>query len=530
MNAKDHNILSAIRRRAGDTPEKTMLMVDGERVSYAGFLDEVDRMAATLAACGVCPDDRVAVAMPNCINWYIVFWAAVECGARPVPIDPQTGEWELRHLFGVMDFRVCCIVGSYRANPLKHNFAVAIDGCSVPPRVIVMDSEREEHPFASMADLRNNLQLNTAARPSRPEPGEILMYACTSGTTGNPKILTVEHAGFCQSQRDMATYLELNPGDTMLLGMPLYHQGGFGMGVQVLLAGGTVIYQSRFDPEQFLQTIADYNVTAIQLTPTLAKILLTVPGFKHPEVDNLKLCYFAGELLPDDVALRFYRDLDIRVVNIIGSSETATMVVWDSRYDAGCSVNDFRPLSFTEVILVDGQGNETEPGGTGILLVRTDAVIREYYKNPALSKETILMRNGRRWFNTGDCGCRLPDDRIRLMGRKKRIIKRGSNLVYPEEVEAFLLTHPLLVAVAVTSEPHEIFGEMIVASVQTAGGTGLSKGELVQFCKGKLSAFKIPDRFIFVDELPKDIGKIQFKYLKPEADMKGPGHEQPESC
>ena len=173
------------------------------------------------------------------------------------------------------------------------------------------------------------------------------MYACTSGTTGNPKILAVEHAGFYRSQYDMANYLQLGADDTMLLGMPLYHQGGFGMGVQILLAGGTAVYQSRFDPERFLGTVTRQRITAVQLTATLAKILLSHPGFTRQAVASLRLAYFAGELLPDEVAQRFYRDFGIRVVNIIGSSETGTMAVWDSLYDTGCSVSAFRPLDFT---------------------------------------------------------------------------------------------------------------------------------------------------------------------------------------
>jgi acyl-CoA synthetase (AMP-forming)/AMP-acid ligase II len=510
------SILATIKKHAAECPDKPLLMVDGVVKTYGCFTADVDRAAAGLAACGVLPGDTVAIVMPNAFDWYIVFWAAVQCGARPVPLDPQTGSWELRQLFSLMHFRVCCIVGSYRANPLCKNVAELIIELEpdVRPRIFLMDDDNPEAPFLS----RQVLMEGTAKAASEygggdSPPGELLMYACTSGTTGNPKIVAVEHAGFCRSQYDMANYLQLGPEDTMFLGMPLYHQGGFGMGVQALLAGGTACYQSRFDPEQFLKTVAEHRVTVVQLTATLAKILLSHPGFTREAVALVRLAYFAGELLPDEVAERFYRDYGIRVVNIIGSSETGTMAVWDSLYDTGCGVSDFRPLDFTGIVLVDENENEPPDGEQGELLVRTDAVLPEYFANPDLTKETIVVRNGKRWFYTGDCGVRLPDGRIRLIGRKKRIIKRGANLVYPEEVEAFLLTHPLLHAVAVTGEPDEVCGEKIVARVQPAEGAEVARGALHRFCVGKLSSYKIPDEFIVVKELPKDIGKIQFKYL-----------------
>jgi fatty-acyl-CoA synthase len=201
------------------------------------------------------------------------------------------------------------------------------------------------------------------------------------------------------------------------------------------------------------------------------------------------------------------------VVNIIGSTETGTMVIWDSRRDADAAVNDFRVLPFTAVQVVDGRGAELPPGETGTLLVSTDAVLVEYHGNPSLTKEKISLRGNRRWFDTGDLVKQLPDGRIRLVGRSKRIIKRGGNLVFPEEIEAFLLTHPLILAVAVRSEPHEIFGEMIIAHVQISPDTPLHQGDIIKFCKGTISSYKIPDRFIILHELPKDIGKVQFKYL-----------------
>ena len=109
---------------------------------------------------------------------------------------------------------------------------------------------------------------------------------------------------------------------------------------------------------------------------------------------------------------------------------------------------------------------------------------------------------------------KLPGGAVRFAGRSKRIIKRGGNLVHAEEVEACLLTHPDIAAAAVTDEPHPVIGQQIVAYIQPKGDARITRGALAHYFDGKLSAYKIPDKVVLVEEIPKDIGKIQFKYLR----------------
>jgi fatty-acyl-CoA synthase len=508
----DWNIFREMQGLAGQQPDHAMIRVDQDEQSYGQFVDAVEAIAASLVAHGVRPGQRIAIILPNSVSWYQLFWAAVAIGALPVPLDPQVGAWELDQLFGILGVSWCFAATRYRANPVLANLlALRSDGGSGPR--IVLGPGEGAHAGAVSWDEFLQGPGSTALAVKQTAWNDLLMLACTSGTTGNPKIIAVEQGGFRQSQWDMAEYLGLGPADVMLLGMPLYHQGGFGMGLQAILKGGTVIYQPKFEPVAFLQTIATRRVTVIQLTATIAKVLLTVPDFGRYRLDSVKTAYFAGETLPDELARVFTDQLGIRVVNIIGSSETGTMVVWDSVRDADVPVNDFRPLDFTRVRVVDASGAAVSPGGTGEIRVQTDAVLREYWENPVESRAKISTDGGGRWFSTGDLGTALPDGRVRFVGRLKRVIKRGANLVYPEEVESFLLTHPQVAAVAVQKQAHELFGEMITATVQAAAGSGLDEKELIKFCRKGLSSYKIPDQFRLVEEIPKDIGKIQYKYL-----------------
>lgn len=514
MQNSYENIYSIIKSNAVKFPSKSLIVVDNEEISYEQFIIDVDKFSIALRSMGVVPDQTVAILMPNSLKWYELFWAIVKIGARPVPLDPQIGEWEMVRLMTLTDIGICFVATSYRSNMIIENLQKAKQSIPGLKTIICVDPEDRSDGIMSFESFLRSAELNNPDYVHQTSENDLLMLACTSGSTGNPKVIAVPHIGFYQSQFDMAKYLGFSDSDIMLLGMPLYHQGGFGMGLQMVLNGGTVMYQSLFEPAEFLKFVAEKRITVIQLTATLAKILLSVPDFYKYDLSCVRISYFAGEVLPSEIAKVFYEKLNIRVINVIGSSESGTMVVWDSKYDRQADPSDFQPLPFTKMRILDDAENEVECGQVGTIFIHTDALITEYYKNEEETTKKLQLYEGLKWFNTGDLGKKLPDGRVRFTGRAKRAIKRGSNLVCPEEIEAFLLTHPEIEAIAVMGQKHDLLGEMIIAYIQPKKNCEITRGKILKFCQGKLSAYKVPDKIIITDEIPKDIGKVQFKYLK----------------
>ncbi|WP_010249062.1 class I adenylate-forming enzyme family protein [Acetivibrio cellulolyticus] len=511
------NIYSVIKNYASTYGDKILIAVEDEEVSYSSFITDVDIISNALAFMGITPNKKVGIIIPNSAIWYKIFWAIVKMGAIPVPLDPQIGQWEMERVISLADIEICFVASRYRANNILDNILKAAGNIPTLKNIIATEPEKDTDFVLSFRSFKEKAcGCDYEGQVYKPEEADNLMLACTSGSTGNPKIIAVPHIGFYKSQCDMGEYLGFGSSDVMLLGMPLYHQGGFGMGLQMILKGGSVLYQPTFDPEKFLSTIEQKKVTVAQLTTTLAKIILSVPDFDKYDLSSLRMCYFAGEVLPMEVARIFFERLNIRVVNVIGSSETATMVVWDSEYDRELDPNDYRTLPFTKMKVMGSQNNDVSEGEVGTIFIHTDALINEYYKNEQETSLKIRWLDGIKWFDTGDLGEKRQDGRVRFIGRVKRIIKRGSNLIYPEESEAFILTHPNVEAVAVIGEKHELMGEMVVAYIQPKKDCKFTRADLIKFCQGKLAAYKMPDKVVITDELPHDIGKIQFKYIKEQ--------------
>jgi acyl-CoA synthetase (AMP-forming)/AMP-acid ligase II len=504
-------VLHVFARLAEQAPEHPFLSIDGECLTRRQFLERVSLWAGALARQGIGEGDQVMLIAPNGLVWCVAFWATVSRGAVPVPLDPQTGAWEIECLLATLEVKLCLAWSRFRAADIAANLVRASAARPKPPAVVCLDQD-VAGTIGCEEFLRGAPALPVPSR--RVSSDERLMFACTSGTTGNPKIIIVPHVGFLRAQIDMARTLGLTSDDCMLLGMPLFHQGGFGMGLQTLVAGGQAVYLSRFEPQSFLDTIQTHRVTAVQLSATLAKLLLSHPELDQFDLSSLRLAYFAGEVLPDEVAAQFWHVRQIRVVNVIGSSETATMVMWDSARDAHRSASEFSPLPYTAVHVGDWGGSSSGSGQPGTLWVSTDALLWGYHGNPAETERRLTFRGGMRWFDTQDLVLALPDGYVRFVGRVKRAIKRGPNLVHPEEVESFLLTHKDIAAVALVREDHELYGDSIVAWVQPAPLAQLSRGELLAFCRGKIAAYKIPDRFVIVEQLPVDIGKVQYKRIR----------------
>jgi fatty-acyl-CoA synthase len=448
---------------------------------------------------------------PNSVSWYLLLYATVRLGAVPVPLDPQMGEFEIKHLFERIGLRAVLISPRYRA--LRHGEILDRLRPHLPDlRRVIVDGDVPDDGF--MISLGQLVAEGVAPPAPPPMPSldreDSNIFFCTTGSTGNPKIVDLPCRIFDDNVAENAGRWGFREGDRLLLSMPLFHCAGFGWGLSCLSAGGSSYYGEDFAPTSFLETIGREQASCLLLTPTVAKILLTHPRFGQVRLDSLRQVVFTGEYLADTLAQKFTDALKLHVVNALGMTETFVFLDWDSERDAGTSANSLCPSGGVEVQVRNEKGAECQPNEEGIVHVRR-SVMTGYFRLPDVTSETIGADG---WLSTGDLAIRDEVGRIRFVGRRKRVIKRGSNLVSPEEIEQFLRTHPACAAVVVESEPDPIMGERIIAHVQPAESKTVTSEELLTFCRGQISSYKIPDEFFFTKEVPTTVGKVNPTLLR----------------
>jgi fatty-acyl-CoA synthase len=200
------NIYTQLKQQAARFPGKILISVDNEAVTYAAFVQEVERIANALNMLGVTPGQKVALVLPNAVLWYEIFWAIVKLGALPVPMDPQSGEWELVRLLSLTEVEICFAAPLYRQNRILENLLAGRPHIPGLKTIIVTGLENAPADVLKFTDFLRLAPVRTTAMATYDAAADAaLMLACTSGSTGNPKVIVVPHAGFYRSQLDMAS-------------------------------------------------------------------------------------------------------------------------------------------------------------------------------------------------------------------------------------------------------------------------------------------------------------------------------------
>lgn len=503
-------IFGIIQRNYKKYPNKMVVTIGKEHITYHELIDKGDRVAAALYDMGVRKGDRVGILIPNKINWYIFLYGILRLGAIVVPFDPQMAEHEIKHLFDKVGIRAVLVPTEFRGI----NHKKIIDGLRnlLPDlKKVIVDGEVEIDDFhSSFESLLASDKSSLEDMQLTMEKEDSNVFFCTTGSTGTPKIVDIPCRIIDDNISKNSERWGFKEGDRFLLSMPLYHAAGFGWGLSCLSAGGSIYYENYFSPSTFLELTQKEDISSLLITPTLAKIILTHPQFDEYDLSSLKSIIFTGEYLADELADKFVNEMNIRVINALGMTETFVYLDWDSTRDKGISPNKLGEIPEIEIKIVDSNGEECKIGEKGNIHIK-NSVMKGYFRLKEVTDE-VLDEEG--WLNSGDLAVRTEDGRVEFVGREKRIIKRGGNLVAPEEIEQFLRTHSLCAGVIVDKEEDLIMGEKIIAYFQMAEGADISKEELRKFCKGRISAYKIPDEFYFLEEIPKTVGKANPTLLR----------------
>lgn len=460
--------------------------------AYGVLADRVARLAAALRRKFTLETgDRVALILGNCPEYLELLYAIWHAGLVAVPINAKLHAREFTYILDNSQARLCFV---------SPDLASAV---GKPGTVIELGSE-------SYRKMLDGDPLSLVFRG--PEDPAWLFY--TSGTTGPPKGAVLSHRNLlAMCLCYFADVDPLPPWSTILHAAPMSHGSGLYALAYVMQAGCHVIPESgRFDAAEIYALIRHWPGSAFFAAPTMVKRLVDHPD--DADTGNLKtIIYGGGPMYIEDCLAGLHR-FGPRLAQLYGQGESPmTISALNARMHADSDHPRWRhrlqsvgiAQSAVEIRVADSDDEPLDAGGVGEILVRGETVMRQYWRNPDATAETL--RNG--WLHTGDIGVMDTDGFLTLKDRAKDLIISGGSNIYPREVEEVLINHPDISEVSVIGRPNREWGEIVVAYVVAAEGSTVEPKSLDDLCIRNLARFKRPRHYFVVDTLPKNnYGKI----------------------
>lgn len=542
-------ISGALSRTAGRYGDNVALNYMGRRITYRELDGIVNRFAGALVELGVREGDKVAVILPNIPQVIIANLATWRIGGVVALNNPLYTERELAYQLDDSDAVlaitlsllvpriqsvmprtkvenvVACQINDYLPFPKKQLFPF-----------VKKEMYRKVEPSGNLfgfADLMKEQSPDPRDDLSRWNDLSTLIY--TGGTTGSSKGVMLSHSNIsCNTQQFRAWFPDIADGEISIVGtFPIFHSAGFTAVQNMMIwAGWEHVMIPRPEPKGLIELLEKYRPQYLPGVPAIFVGLLATPEFRKMDLSFIKGFFSGAAPLAADT-IRDLRDLTgATILEVYGMTETApvaTATPWGGTVKPG-TVGV--PVPDTDVKIVDlEEGRRELPlGESGEIVVKGPQNMMGYYKKPDETEETL--KDG--WVYTGDIGFFDSDGYLSVVDRKKDMVIASGYNIYPVEVDNILFAHPRILEACVVGIPHEYRGETLKAFIVVSEGETLTEEEVIDYCKERLAAYKVPKEIEFVDELPKTtVGKILRRELRDReiekkesgGKLKGPGHE-----
>jgi long-chain acyl-CoA synthetase len=496
---------------AGKFPRKTAVIWQDRRYTYREISEGVESISAHFAnRFGLRKGDRIAIAAPNCLEFYLTYWAAMRLGLALVPVNTRLRPETMAFVIDETDARALVVhkdlaetFRGIRAQMPKVEKIVGID-CAVGDSVPFADLLKPGAPKADpCADLGGD---------------DVAVIVYTSGTTGVPKGPVITHGNLLYNIKNTIIPHSFRHEDVHMLVVPLFHCTGLNSIITTgAYLGSTVVIAPYPNVRELVSLIERHRITTFLGVPTLFHFITTMKDLDAFDLKSLRLIAYSGSPMPPETIRRLRaRFPGVWLHNFFGLTETISITHVLSDGDA-----DTRPDSVGKVLpdvgqkIIDEQGGEVPDGTVGELCFHRSEVIREYWKRPDLLPQAMSGE----WFRTGDLALIDPDGYVYLKGRRKDMIIVAGENVYAPEVENVLIGHEKVLEAAVVGIPatgsRAYLGELVKAVVVLRPGETLAEAELKRFCTEKLASYQVPQIIEFRDQLPRTpSGKVVKNELK----------------
>ena len=489
------------------------------RWTYSELLHKCDAFAAGLLALGLYKGDRVGIWSPNRAEWIIAQIATARLGIILVNINPAYKGTELEYCINKVDLKCLIFATQFKSSAYAQTI---LDLCpelveqkpghlhlkKLPSlRVLVQISDT---PIAGAYSFQEVLEKATSGYFERLDhisnglrPDDAINIQFTSGTTGSPKGATLSHKNIINNAVSCAKAMNLTHYDRVCIPVPLYHCFGMVLGtLACCAAGATMIYPSEgFEPDRTMHALKSESCTAVHGVPTMFSAMLASSEFNGKPIKSLRTGIMAGSQCPEVLMRRVLYDLGCSEITIAyGMTETSPISFQSDVNDPVdvrvSTVGRIQP--HCEVKIVEDDGSTCAVGQTGELWTKGYLVMKGYWNDTEATQSSI--ENG--WMKTGDLATIDNEGFCRIVGRKKDMVIRGGENIYPAELEEFLTAQKGILEAHVFGIPDEKFGEQLVAWIIVEEGATLDETSIQNLCKNALAYYKVPAIVRFVKEIP----------------------------
>ncbi len=481
--------------RARIHPQKTALVYvpTGVRYSYAELDAHARRMASLWCGpLGLAKGARIGILAHNSVEYVAAFFAAGKSGVVLVPLNARQTAHELA--FVVEDAGLSALLYETEFEALARE----LQSARPEMKLQALDEPAWDAAIADVDDNFTNL-------PCAPEDVYCLLY--TSGTTGRPKGVMLPHRMILWNAYNTAISWQMRDSDVIPIFTPMYHAGGLTVFLTAgLLLGCTMILHRGFHASEVWQVVERERVTVLMAVPTIFKMMMEAPEFTSADLRSVRWFISGGAPLPLYLIEAYLRH-GILFKQGYGLTEVGVNCFAISDEDARAKLGSIgRPFLFTQARRVDEQGKDVAANEIGELLLKGPHVCLGYWQNP---QATAAALDGEGWFHTGD-KARVDDEGFYyIVGRAREMFISGGVNVYPAEIVSALLLHPSVEDAAVVGVEHEKWGEVGAAFLVLRAGSVASIEELTEFLSQRLARYKVPQRWLFVQELPRNAyGKV----------------------
>jgi len=472
--------------------------------TYREIEDLSLRFAKMLEEKEIRKGDKVAVFLPNCIEFILLYFACMQIGAIPIPINqkltPEEIDFILRNsdakcLFISKNMEFCILDKAYSSNIVSF-----------------IPSTDKEFSFLNAIKNKDKISEKSFVRLS---DDDLFIIIYTSGTTKYPKGVMVPYSGIIQNALDYSKIQKLDANSRFYQILSLSYMAGFyNLMILPFLIGGSVVLDQAFGINtamMFWKKIEKYSINVIWLVPSMVSMILTLDrsdeGIAYCQKGCIKSALIGTAPLPKMLKMTFEKKYSISLYENYGSTEALFVSTNSPLIQKNDGVG--MPLPGQKVYIQDIHSKNCAVNQIGEIVLQSERLMKGYYKN--IDETNNNISNG--LFYTGDMGYFDENGHLFIVGRKKDLIIRGGINISPKEIEDTLEQHPVIKEVAVIGIPNELKGEKIIAIM--LGDSTQSSEELKKYCLQYLAAFKIPEEFIFINSLPKSVtGKIQKNKLK----------------